>query len=356
MTQESISATRTNRWLALLLMFTGFGAIPSAWSHHSFSEFDQQRTIEVSGTVTDVAWQNPHVRLKVQSQENGKLVTWDIECHSVGILSRSNVNPKLLKAGDRVKIAGNPSKVSATRMFATNLLPSSGEELVLAPGAPPHWQTGAAGFRAASTDASAAPAPGAGIFQVWSSSFDDPAASPFALWSGPMPLTPAAKKALAAWDPVHQTVAHGCDPKGMPTIMEQPYGMQFENHGSTIVLRIEEYDTVRTIHISDGASAPSTKSLLGHSVGKWEGATLVVTTTGISWPYIAPSGLPQGPSSKMVERFIPSGDGKRLDYSVTITDPQTFTEPAVLKRAWVWRPTERVQHYACGSRRKIDEK
>ena len=48
-------------------------------AHHSFSEFDQSRTIEISGTLSEVAWQNPHVRLKVQSEDAGNVVTWDIE-------------------------------------------------------------------------------------------------------------------------------------------------------------------------------------------------------------------------------------------------------------------------------------
>src|SRR5262249_41487750 len=149
------------------------------------------------------------------------------------------------------------------------------------------------------------------------------------------------------------TVARDCIPKGMPTIMEQPYGLQFEDRGTTIVLRIEEYDTVRTIHMSDGSAPSTAKSLLGYSSGKWEGKTLVVTTTGISWPYIAPNGLPQGPSSRLAERFTPAADGKRLAYTLTITDPDTFTTPPVLKRAWVWRADERLRRYACGTRQAV---
>jgi hypothetical protein len=239
-------------------------------------------------------------------------------------------------------------------MFATNVLTSAGQELVMAPGTSPRWHADAEGLGPASVASANPQTPAAvGIFRVWSSSRDDPTMRPTSLWSGNMPLTDAAKKALASWDPVHDTVARDCIPKGMPTIMEQPYGMQFEDHGKTILLRLEEYDTVRTIHMSDGAPVPSAKSLLGHSVGHWEGATLVVTTTGISWKYIAPSGLPQGPSSHMLERFTPSQDGTRLEYTVTITDPDTFTSPAVLKRAWVWQPTERVQKYSCGMRRNV---
>lgn len=331
------------------------GLASTAGAHHSFTEFDLRKTIEVSGTLSDVAWQNPHVRLKIQSTDGGKVTTWDIECHSVGVLSRMNISPKELKVGDKVKVAGSPSKVSPARMFVTNMLNSAGQELVMQPRTQPRWNTdgkgtGSAVVAVTTSPAAAAPAT---LFHVWSSSFDDPAATPFALWVGPMPLTDSARKALAAWDPVRDTITKGCEPKGMPTIMEQPYGMALEDHGKTILMRIEEYDLVRTIHMSDGAPVPPAKSLLGHSVGRWEGATLVVTTTGISWKYIAPNGLPQGPSSKMEERFTLTRKGERLQYTITITDPDTFTAPALLKRAWVWNPNDRVQKYSCGTRRPL---
>src|SRR5262245_33616806 len=96
-----------------------------AGAHHSFAEFDQRRTIEIAGTLSEVAWRNPHVKLKLQAEEGGRVVTYDVECHSVGVLSRSNVDARALKVGDKVRIAGNPSKVSSVRLFATNLLTSS---------------------------------------------------------------------------------------------------------------------------------------------------------------------------------------------------------------------------------------
>jgi uncharacterized protein DUF6152 len=74
------------RRLVALLVSIAVPALASA--HHSFSEFDQSRTIQISGTLTDYAWQNPHVKLKVEAELDGKTVTWDIECHSIGVLSR----------------------------------------------------------------------------------------------------------------------------------------------------------------------------------------------------------------------------------------------------------------------------
>ena len=65
------------------------------------------------------------------------------------------------------------------------------------------------------------------------------------------------------------------------------------------------------------------------------------------------SGVRQGAASRVEERFAVTPDGKRLTDNLTITDPTTFTKPAVLKRAWVWRASERVNPYQCGTPQKI---
>ena len=52
--------------------------------------------------------------------------------------------------------------------------------------------------------------------------------------------------------------------------MEQPYPIQFVQDGADIVLRMEEYDTVRTIHLGDTEPGEArAKSLLGYSQGHW---------------------------------------------------------------------------------------
>jgi len=93
------------------------------------------------------------------------------------------------------------------------------------------------------------------------------------------------------------------------------------------------------------------KALLGTSQGRWEGDTLVVTTTGIAWTYFDPSGVPLSPSVSIVERFTPSADGTRLTLKMTVTDPDTFTQPVGLERTWVWRKGETVKPYNCVERK-----
>jgi hypothetical protein len=112
---------------------------------------------------------------------------------------------------------------------------------------------------------------------------------------------------------------------------------------------MEEYDTVRTIYMADSIKLDSlAKGRLGRSKGHWEGTTLVVTTDGVTWPYLDPQGTPLSPLVSMVEQFTPSPDGTHLLYSVVITDPKYLNKPVELKRSWVARPNESVKPYNCG--------
>lgn len=332
---------------ALLALLCGPSLPQLASAHHSATEYDSRRIVEIAGTLSEVTWQNPHVLMKVTSVEGGTSTVYDIECNPLGTLERAGVNRKSLRVGDTVKVAGFVSRLSPTRLFGTNLLPSSGTELILALEVTPMWQKGAAATATSTPAGGSQAAAPPGLFKVWTSSLTDPDASPFALWRANPQLTPAAKASHASWDILRDSVAHGCDPQGMPTIMTQPLPMQFEDHGDSILLRIEEYDTVRTIHMTD-VPAPAGKSLLGHSVGKWVGDVLVVNTTNISWPYISPDGLRLGRSARLQERFMPTADGRRLRYTLLIDDPDTFTVSPVLSRSWLWQDGVRVRDYACG--------
>ena len=85
---------------------------------------------------------------------------------------------------------------------------------------------------------------------------------------------------------------------------------------------------------------------MGYSVGRWEGNTLIVETSRIDWPYFDGGGTPQSADVETVERFAVSQDQERLDYRITITDPVTLTEPAVIERYWL-ALGETVEPFEC---------
>jgi hypothetical protein len=83
--------------------------------------------------------------------------------------------------------------------------------------------------------------------------------------------------------------------------------MEFVDRGTTILLRMEEYDSVRVIHMNDRAKVDAQpKTLFGYSTGHWEGGTLVVKTSRIKWNFFDPYGVPLGSSASIVEHFTPT--------------------------------------------------
>jgi hypothetical protein len=331
------------------------GLVPIAASaHHSYAEYDQQQTIEIHGTLEKVAWQNPHVRFTVLVPgAAGAPVRWDIESSGINNLSRMGAKVDYFRSGSKVKVAGWPSKRGTGRMYVTNLLSEDGHELVLWRFSKLRWAKTGAGYGTGADSklfASGVASGSASLFRVWASDYDDPDAAPetMARTVGELPLTPSAAKARAAANPANAKGFAGCNPKGMPNMMSQPFPMEIADKGKVIEVRIEEYDAVRTINMSTASDATAKPPRPeGYSTGRWEGKTLVVTTSGVTPREFDATGLRRTPAARYVERFTPSEDGSRLHYSVTITDPDVFTRPVEMKRSWVFRPGEKVMPFNC---------
>lgn len=325
-------------------------------AHHSVSAwFNTSQVIELEGTVTEVEWTNPHVRFTLSVEdENGQTVEWDVESLSVSGIARWGITPDLVSVGDRVLVAGNPSRRSLNNVFVRNILLPSGTEIVLG-GDARFSDREIRGGETLEVEEGDASRPDLGIFRVWSTGKD--ANFPFPEELNPdfdfsvYPLTESARAALAAFNYETDDPLRNCATKGFPTIMEQPYPMQImQQDENTILMHLEEYDTLRTIHIQPDANAPASQpepSLLGYSMGHWEGRDLVVTTTGSNWGNFDSVGIPLSVDAVFVERFMPSERGDRMDYSMTVTDPSTFTEPVVVTKHWIWRPEMTVGRFEC---------
>lgn len=63
--------------------------------------------------------------------------------------------------------------------------------------------------------------------------------------------------------------------------------------------------------------------------------------------YCNSRGVPLGENPRVVERFTVSADGQRLAYTVTVTDPEVFTEPARASRKWVAKDGVELLPYNC---------
>jgi hypothetical protein len=326
---------------AALVATLALACTRTASAHHSSAAvYDRSAIVEAEGVITEVAWNNPHVRFKLLSTEpGGGERVWEIESNSVSIVSRFGLTENLVAVGERVKLAGNGGRVRDDVMWVTNMLLPDGREVLFGNAIPSRWSS-----RTVGTDVRGAVSPDSqnlGLFRVWTN-----VTSPPAFWKQTYPLTPAAAAKRAAFKPIVDDPTVNCAPKGMPYVMEQPYPIELVKDGDDIVLRMEEYDTVRTIAMT-ARRATRGAARLGVSTGRWEGSTLVVDTTQIDYPHFDGRGIPLGRGARIEERFTPNGDGSRLLYSMKVTDPETFTEPVTLEKQWEWRPGEEVRAYDC---------
>jgi len=333
-------------------ILVGLCLIPltSSGHHGRFGRYDLDSFREIEGEVTEVSWNNPHAYFTVEATDG---VTWQLETGSPTLLLRTGIPRDSIKVGEYIKVAGNPPLTTTREMYVSNVLLESGEELILDINIEPRWADEGIGDNSVFFHTEGDPTrPELGLFRIWSHTDAIPWLFPeltdrsFDMNSYPM--TPMARAALEKFDPATDNPTRNCTPKGMPTIMEQPYPQEFVQDGSNILLHLEEYDVQRTIHMGQDVTPTGTQaSPLGYSVGRWEEATLVVTTTHLNWPWFNQFGMPQSEESVLVERFTPTEDGSRLDYELTVDDPVNFTEPVTLEKYWLYLVNEEILPFDC---------
>ena len=165
-------------------------------------------------------------------------------------------------------------------------------------------------------------------------------------------LTPVAMEKQAQYDPV-QGAALDCTPEG-DSLRHQilaPVPMQIEQYQDRVIFRYEYWNAVRTVYLDGRAyppGAPPTR--LGHSIGYYEGNTLVVETT-----HVIPNltGVPGGGAlapdrdARFVERYTYHADNGRLDLELAIIDPVHFRKPYQNQRSFLSAPDWELEEFVC---------
>jgi len=144
-----------------------------------------------------------------------------------------------------------------------------------------------------------------------------------------------------------QTQAANCIPNGMPGIMRLPYPIEFVYSPGRVNILIETYSEIRRIYV-DGRPLPEDPDPFfnGHSVGHWEGDTLVVDTVGISPIVSVLPGLHATETTRFRERLTRVAPDRLVD-EITIIDPALFTEPYVMVQSYTLQPDWEMREYVC---------
>jgi hypothetical protein len=150
-----------------------------------------------------------------------------------------------------------------------------------------------------------------------------------------LPYTPWAaelRKTRTAANAKDNPDAH-CLPIGLTQLHLHPQPRKIIQTPDVIVIMYEAQGEVRQI-FTDGRSLPDNDPQpwwRGYSVGRWEGDTLVVETTGFRDDvWLDVNGSPLTTTGKMTERFTRSNFGS-LQIDITIEDPKAYTKPFTVR-------------------------
>lgn len=134
-----------------------------------------------------------------------------------------------------------------------------------------------------------------------------------------------------------------------------PLIYKFIQTSSLLVQLTEDEPAYRQIFL-DGRSHPKNldPTWKGHSIGKWEGDTLVVDTIGFNEKGWLPDNLPHTEKLRIVERYRRPDLG-HLKIDVTIDDPGTLSKPWNLHMTWELAPGEELIEYICPENNQYHE-
>lgn len=130
-------------------------------------------------------------------------------------------------------------------------------------------------------------------------------------------------------------------------IIPAPFPMEILLNVDRATILYENDHEVRRIYM-DGRDHPDDlfPALMGHSIGWWEGNTLVVETVGLEGSYFLNGGdLPYSDSTRLTERYTSLDDGRQIHFEIVVNDPIFYHVPWTV--TWIYGPADEILEYRC---------
>ena len=308
------------------------GYVASTAAHHSDAGYDQERIIGFEGTVTRFLWRNPHITVYVDVEsDDGETVEWGVETGSTPIMTRSGWTRELFAPGDQITVRAHPDRQHRSHAMMISIEKADGSVWIQ---------------DESDTTATASASSLAGVWKGIGST-----TGPFASALNAMPLTPAGEAARASYDFQAESPIRDCIPPPAPgtVVGSTVYLNEFQLFDDRVVIRSEFFDAERIVYL-DGRGHPENgeRTNQGHSIGRWEGDTLVVDTVLFAEHRSTNgTGVPSGADKHVVERFSLSDDGTRMIVAVELEDPDYLVGTFRATKELLYAPHLQLFRYDC---------
>jgi len=356
-----------NRKVSVLVVVAVLLTVATGRAHHAIlAKFDDKKPLTITGVVTLLDWRNPHAHIFINVKGNCGAATaargtaaapctantvqnWAAELESPIALQQGGWGKDSLQPGDTVTVKGMAARNGSRQLWADTVT-KGGKTLFTVNDAPPplpspprptpRWAdnkprlgppSGGAGYWAYPSVTYLAEA-GSNV-QVDKSGLlkniaDAPKVAPMQPWA--LQLYKQRQTRFLQDDPEFLS----CKPPGGPRQFQQPPGVQFvedKERQRIFVLMGSGNNNYRIIYTDGRAQKGLVRGdddnplYFGRSVGKWDGDTFVVDTTGFNEDFwFTNGGLPHTDKLRLVEKFTRT-DLDTLKYEVTIDDLGAYT-------------------------------
>src|SRR5215471_18917603 len=100
----------------------------TAWGHHAEPEFDPQKMLRLSGSITKIEWVNPHVNVFFNAKGSlGKVEAWSFQLDAPSKLVAMGLARNVFKVGDAVTINGMPTTKGSHTLFPSQVKLAGGQ-------------------------------------------------------------------------------------------------------------------------------------------------------------------------------------------------------------------------------------